>query len=67
MIIFEKNTLKGIKMTNQTKKLYNFRLDIDLSDLLDEIILKNPEMTKSKIVNTAIRQYIESNEHRLLC
>lgn len=54
-------------MTNQTKKLYNFRLDIDLSDLLDEIILKNPEMTKSKIVNTAIRQYIESNEHRLLC
>lgn len=54
-------------MNNQTKKFYNFRLDLDLSDLLDEIISKNPEMTKSKIVNTAIRQYIESNKHRLLC
>jgi len=42
------------------KKHYNFRMDEDLHETLDALCKQRPEITKSRLVNTAIRQYLDN-------
>ena len=43
------------------KKHYNFRMDMSLHNKLDQICKKNPMLTKTKIVHTAIKEFLENN------
>lgn len=36
-------------------------MDEDLHDTLNNLCKKHPEITKSRLVNTAIRQFIKKN------
>lgn len=40
------------------KKHYNFRMDADLHEALDTLCKQHPEINKSRLVNTAIREYL---------
>ena len=53
--------IKNYKEKLMNKKHYNFRMDMSLHNKLDQICKKNPMLTKTKIVHTAIKEFLENN------